>query len=141
MVGEVQGEASTTARPKIAYLSVGAAVVATGAHFTGLYLPVGPELPAPVFFFDKIEHVLGFAVPVLLILWARARWDRHVQVGVSGSFVLAVVTLAAVHAVLSEFIQRVAYRARQGDPIDVLADCVGVALGFGVFAWLNRSAP
>jgi len=40
-----------------------------------------------------------------------------------------VVGIFAAHAVVSELIQHVWYRHRTGDPLDVLADWVGIAAG------------
>jgi hypothetical protein len=52
-----------------------------------------------------------------------------------------VVAIFAAHAVVSEVIQHVWYRYRTGDPLDVLADWVGIAVGFLLFRliFLRRS--
>ena len=48
--------------------------------------------------------------------------------------------LFLAHAVVSEVIQGVAYPSRTGDPLDVLADAIGVMVGVGAFQLLTRGA-
>jgi hypothetical protein len=69
---------------------------------------------------DKVVHVLVFAVPVLLLLLA----------GAPPRIVLAVL---GVHAVASELLQGALLPHRSADPLDALADLVGVALGWGLW--------
>lgn len=110
-------------------------VAALGAVFAvllqlwGLYRVAGPPQPPWFPFADKIEHAVGFAVPVLLILLAIAlrgpmswQWPSMR----TGVFVVAVF---AAHGVVSELVQHQWYRYRTGDPLDVLADWVGIAVG------------
>lgn len=84
-----------------------------------LYLVTGTG-PAPFPHADKVVHVALFAVPTLIAPLAGVRWQ-----------VAAVVM--AVHAPISELIQHVWLPGRTGDPFDVVADLVGVAIA--AFAW------
>jgi VanZ family protein len=121
--------------------AAGSAVVAVSLQLWGLYR-VFPA-PTPLWFrhADKVEHAAGFAVPVFLVLLTV--WLRAATVGRAhrrrGTVLVAGVFLA--HAVLSEIIQHTFYRSRSGDPRDLLADSVGVALGVAGFVLLTRRTP
>ena len=111
------------------HLATLGAVFAVLLQLWGLYRVAGPPQPPWFPFADKIEHAVGFAVPVLLILLAIAlrgpmswQWP-NMRTGV---FVVAVF---AAHGVVSELVQHQWYRYRTGDPLDVLADWVGIAVG------------
>lgn len=124
-------------------MSTGVAVLAllsVLAHLYGLYRPAGPAEPAWFSGEDKVAHLLGFAVPVAAVLTARWLRDRAGQRAVSRSFVLAVVAAFSLHALVSEVLQGSFYRSRHGDPADAVADLVGVALGWAVFARIRGSA-
>ena len=107
----------------------GLAALAVVGHLYGLYRVTGP--PNPPWFpqADKLEHVVGFALPVVLILVAAGlrslsrggRPTRRVRVLVLAGF--------AAHGVVSELVQHAFYTNRAGDPLDVLADWTGTALG------------
>jgi VanZ family protein len=110
-------------------------LVATGAvlavllQLWGLYRVAGPPQPAWFPFADKLQHALGFAVPVLLILLAIALRGPLGWQWASFRVTALVVAVFAMHAVVSELIQHVWYLYRTGDPIDVLADWAGIAVG------------
>lgn len=111
------------------HLAALGAVFAVLLQLWGLYRVAGPPQPPWFPFADKVEHAVGFAVPVLLILLAIAlrgpmswQWP-NMRTGV---FVVAVF---AAHGVVSELVQHQWYRYRTGDPLDVLADWVGIAVG------------
>jgi VanZ family protein len=115
------------------HLTAVAAVGAVLLQLWGLYRVVGPAQPAWFLFPDKLQHTIGFAVPVLLIL---------LTIALRGSFgwhwpaphtTVLVVAIFAVHGVVSEVIQHLWYHHRTGDLFDVLADWVGVALGVLLF--------
>jgi hypothetical protein len=104
-------------------------VLAVALQLWGLYRVAGPP-QQPLFpLADKLEHAVAFALPVTLILLAAAlrrplgwQWPSPVtQAVVVGAF--------AAHAVVSELIQHVWYRHRTGDPLDVVADWIGIAGG------------
>jgi hypothetical protein len=99
------------------------AVLALLVQVVVLYAPSSPD--APLFAgADKVVHVLVFAVPVLLLLLAGA--PAPLVVGALG-----------LHAVVSEVVQWVVLPGRSGDPLDVVADLAGIALGWGLWrlAW------
>lgn len=115
----------------------GLAALAVVAQVYGVYRPTGPPSPAWFPNADKLEHAVGFGLPVALLLTAltlRAR-DRGRSLG--RMVPVVVIAIFVAHAVLSEIIQHFFYRYRTGDPLDALADAVGVALGAGVY-WLVR---
>jgi len=89
---------------------------------------VSSHRPASVSWFpnsDKIEHAVGFGLPVFLILLAL-RWYGRCTPGRE----YVVVGIFAVHAVVSELIQHWFYASRSGDPRDALADWIGITLGW-----------
>lgn len=104
-------------------------VLALLGHAWVLYDPSPGE---PVISFplaDKVVHVLVFAVPLVLAAWAGLRW-RLLLVGL------------AVHAPLSEAVQARLLEHRSGDPMDVLADLVGVGVAAALVVWRSsRSEP
>lgn len=85
-----------------------------------------PDVPgaAPFPHADKVIHTVVFAVPVLLAVLARVR--LAVAAGVS-----------AVHAPVSEMVQATWVPGRSGDPLDALADLVGVGVAVLV-VWVVR---
>jgi len=99
-------------------------IVAVVVQCIGLYGPPGPPA-APGLPVDKVEHLLGFAVPVGLFVAARVNpwW---------------VLGLAVGQAVTSEVVQGLLLPDRSGDPLDLLADLVGIALGWAVPTVLVR---
>ena len=110
------------------HLAAAAALLAVSLQLWGLYRIAGPPRPAWFPYADKLEHAVGFALPVLLILLTVTlrgvgrQWPRrHTVALIVGAF--------AAHAVASEMIQHLWYRYRTGDPLDVLADWVGIAVG------------
>ncbi|HIT74556.1 MAG TPA: VanZ family protein [Candidatus Avipropionibacterium avicola] len=92
----------------------------------GLYGPPGPpsDSTLPI---DKIAHLGGFAVPVALFVGAR------VSIG-------WVCGLAVVQAVASELVQWRFLPQRSGDPLDLLADLLGIGIGVLVGLLLRRMA-
>jgi len=90
-------------------------VLAVLGQLVVLYLPSDPG-PLPFPQADKGVHLTVFLLPALLGLLAGLppRW---------------VVGALAVHAVLSEVVQGLLLPDRSGDPLDTLADLVGVGLG------------
>lgn len=116
---------------------VAAALLAVAIHLYGLYRVTGPPQLSWFPNADKLEHAVGFALPVLLVLLALDRYGRR-----SAGWQWLVVGLFAAHAVVSELIQHWFYVDRTGDPLDALADLVGVTggwLGYRLVA--RRAAP
>ena len=107
-----------------------AALLATALQLYGLYRVTGPSAPLWFPHLDKVEHASGFALPMVLAVLALGL--RAGPAAYSGRRVLALlVSASAAHAVVSELVQHTFYRHRTGDPADVLADWVGVAVGAG----------
>lgn len=103
-----------------------ASVVAVAAQLYGLYRPGGPPQPEWFPAADKLAHLLGFAIPVLLVLCALTWYGGRRSAGL-------VLGLFALHGVVSEIVQARLYANRSGDVFDVLADGLGIALGAGAF--------
>jgi VanZ family protein len=102
-------------------------------HLWGLYRVTGP--PSPPWFpnADKLEHLVGFGLPLLLVLltlWLRARSRGR---ALPGRVVAVVVAAFALHGVVSELVQHFFYSGRTGDPFDTVADWAGVLLGLLAF--------
>jgi VanZ family protein len=111
------------------HLAAAGAVLAVLLQLWGLYRVTGPSQLPWFPHVDKLQHAVGFALPVMLILLAAAlrrppgwQWPSSVMKAV-------VVAIFAAHAVVSEVIQHVWYLYRTGDPLDVVADWVGIAVG------------
>jgi VanZ family protein len=89
-----------------------------------LYVPSGSDT-VTVPHADKLVHAAVFALPALLGVLARVRpW--------------LVGAVLAVHAPVSEVVQHFWIPGRSGDPWDVVADLVGVALGLLLGSVLMR---
>ena len=110
------------------HLAAAAALLAVALQLWGLYRVAGPPQPGWFPNADKAEHVLGFALPVLLVLLTLALRGVDWQSPSLPTSAL-VAGIFAVHAVLSEVIQHLWYRHRTGDPADVVADWAGIAVG------------
>lgn len=97
------------------------------AHAYALYAPGSPEpglfdlLPDGA---DKVVHVVLFAVPAFLARLSVRRWWP--------------VVLLAVHAPISELIQWRFIPYRSGDPTDLAADLLGIAVGVGAAELVRR---
>ncbi|HEX8488153.1 MAG TPA: VanZ family protein [Propionibacteriaceae bacterium] len=130
-----------TADRRLGPLLVALAALAVLAQLYGLYRSSGPQTLSWFPQADKLAHLVLFAVPVGLILLARgvrtngaSRWAPH-------RFTASVVVLFLLHAVVSELIQHTFYATRTGDPLDVLADWLGVAVGVALARLLGRPRP
>jgi VanZ family protein len=83
-----------------------------------LYVPAVPGGDPPAYA-DKVVH---------LAVFAAGAWTGHrARIG---SYALGVALVA--HAVASELLQMTLLPGRSGDPLDVLADVVGVVVGLVV---------
>jgi VanZ family protein len=95
---------------------------------------------------DKVQHLVGFAVPVALVLVAGSQsrasrldpWRASHAGVIPARFLGAVLALFAVQAVASELVQAAFLPARAGDVWDVVADLLGIAVGWGLFATVRR---
>jgi len=125
------------------HLAAATALFAVSLQMWGLYRVSGPPQPAWFPYADKLDHAVGFAFPVLLILLTVTM--RGVDWQWPGPRISAlIVGVFAAHAVVSEVIQHLWYRYRTGDPSDVMADWAGIAVGVLVFRMIvqrrSRSA-
>jgi cytochrome b561 len=111
------------------HLIAGAAAIAVLFQLRGLYRVIGPPQPPWFPHADKVAHMMGFALPVMLILLAAALRRPLGSQWPSPRVSALVVGVFGAHAVVSELIQHVWYRYRTGDPLDVIADWIGVAAG------------
>lgn len=93
-----------------------------------LYVP-GPSDTVAIPHADKLVHAAVFALPAAVGVVARLRpW-------------LVGLVLAA-HAPVSELVQHLWVTGRSGEPWDVVADWVGIALGLGLGALVaSRRLP
>jgi VanZ family protein len=98
---------------------------AVAVQLVVLYAPSPPSV-SPFPGSDKVVHVLVFLVPVAVAL----------LVGLTPRLV---VLLFSAHAVVSEVVQALLLTGRSGDPLDVVADLAGVALGVVVWRVVVRS--
>ena len=102
----------------------------------GLYRPMGPPTDPAIPGLDKIGHLTVFALPVFLIL--RSQATTAIPRMSARLFSVLVVIVFAAHAVLSEILQATLYAHRTGDPLDSVADVVGVSLGYLAFRLSRR---
>jgi VanZ family protein len=123
------------------HLAAVAAVFAVLLQLWGLYRALGPPQPSWFPLADKVQHAVGFALPVLLILLTIALRGRFGWQWPGLGTCVLVVAIFAAHAVVSEVIQHVWYRYRTGELLDVVADWLGIAVGVLVFRliYLRRS--
>ncbi len=95
-------------------------------HLLALYLPGSPEPGLELPGADKVVHVLLFGVPV----WLLGRLTGRAWL-VAGIF--------AAHAVVSELIQLWFIPYRSGDPLDLLADLIGIAAALALLTRRGRA--
>ncbi len=125
--------------PTTRFVVTGAALVGLALHLWGLYRDHGPPMFSWLPQTDKLEHLVGFGLPCLLVLVAV-----HVHAAAAGRWpgpraVTLVVGLFLLHAVVSEIVQGEFYTTRSGDPFDALADVVGTFLGLAAYLLLRRT--
>jgi VanZ family protein len=107
-------------------------------HLWGLYRVTGP--PSPPWFpnADKVEHLVGFGLPLLLVLLTLRLRARSRGRALPVRVVVVVVAAFALHGVVSELVQHFFYTGRTGDPFDTAADWAGVLLGLLAFRLVVR---
>lgn len=117
-----------------------AAALGLVLHLWGLYRDQSPPRVSSFPDADKVEHIVGFGLPSLLVLLAL-----HLHAAARGRLlrartVVVVVGLFVAHAGVSEIVQGEAYTTRSGDPLDAVADLAGTALGLLGYLLLRRAA-
>lgn len=101
------------------------AVLWTLIVIAGLSIP-GRDIPhAALFEFDKLLHVGIFVV--FAWLWMRAV-DSITRLRAGGVFAFGV-----IFAIMSEVYQGMLPFERSADPMDALADTIGIVLGIALF--------
>lgn len=115
-----------------------AAALAIGLQTYALYRPSGPPSELAIPGLDKVAHMIIFALPVFLVLLALRQAQGTNPVTDPKRGYRLVLGMFAVHAVVSEVVQGQFYRHRSGDPFDVLADLLGIAVGYGAFMVIQR---
>ena len=114
------------------------AAIAVGVHVYGLYRPSGPPTPVWFPYADKVQHLIGFAVPVCLLVLALRQPGRDRAGSTRSRAVPVVIAIFVLHGLASELAQHYFYTFRTGDPLDVLADWAGVLLGWGMASLVFR---
>jgi asparagine N-glycosylation enzyme membrane subunit Stt3 len=125
MARQVPADRGAAAWPVVA-VAAGLVVL---AQLVGLYLPRPPDSTAWFPGADKLGHALAFALPVVLVPWADTLRRRAAGRPPRARVLVLVVWVSVAHAVVSELVQYAAYSDRVGDPLDVLADLSGIAIG------------
>jgi hypothetical protein len=92
--------------------------VTVAVQLVVLYAPQAPATPSTPGI-DKVVHAAVFGA----VAWAAVRC------GFPARWVAAVLV---AHAALSEVVQHLLLAQRSGDPLDALADTIGVALGLAL---------
>lgn len=96
-------------------------------QLVALYLPGSPEPSSfPIPEADKAVHFLLFAVPTFLAALLPGR--------------ALLVSLIVIHAPLSELIQLEFVPFRSGDWVDLLADLIGITVGYLFGRGVSRAA-
>ncbi len=107
--------ARTGSRPRVRHTWAAVLMGLVLIQLCALYWPRVDVAGGPAWA-DKAVHATLFALPTLAAGLTFRRW-------------LLPVTLLGLHAPVSEVLQHLFLPHRSGDPLDVLADLVGVALG------------
>jgi VanZ family protein len=122
------GETRTRRRGRtLSLVAWTAFALACAINLYGLY---APSQPGPVLFpgVDKVFHLGSFALLMATGMLAGIRARR-----------LAVVL--ALHAISSEVVQHLLLPGRSGDPVDAVADLLGVAAGWAAVSAVTRRRP
>jgi hypothetical protein len=101
--------------------------VTVAVQLVVLYAPQAPATPSTPGI-DKVVHAAVFGA----VAWAAVRC------GIPARWVAAVLV---AHAALSEVAQHLLLAQRSGDPLDALADTVGVVLGLALGRQSLRRRP
>ena len=106
-----------------------------------LYGPSGPVLASWFPAADKVQHAIGFALPMLLVLLTLHTYAVRAGRRLRPIWPAVVAGVLAVNAMLSEVVQARPQSGRTGDPVDAVADLIGIALGWLVFLGLRDRLP
>jgi hypothetical protein len=117
-----------------------AAVAAVVAQQIGLYGPSGPVQPSWFPSADKLQHTIGFALPMFLVLLTSQIYAARAGRLLRPLAVAAISGVFAANAVISELVQARPGSGRSGDPVDAVADLIGIGLGWLAFRLAARRA-
>lgn len=108
------------------------------AQQIGLYGPTGPVQPAWFPSADKLQHALGFALPMFLVLTTSEIYAARAGRALRPLAVAAIGGVFALNAVVSEVVQARPGSGRRGDPLDAVADLVGLVVGWLAYRLVRR---
>jgi len=107
-----------------------ASLAAVLAQQIGLYGPSGPLQPSWFPSADKVQHAIGFALPMFLVLLTSQIYAARAGRTLRSLEVAAIAGVFGVNAVVSELVQARPGSGRTGDPADAVADLIGIGLGW-----------
>ena len=113
--------------PRLLLLASLAAVL---AQQIGLYGRSGPLQPSWFPSADKVQHAIGFALPMFLVLLTSQIYAARAGRTLRSLEVAAIAGVFGVNAVVSELVQARPGSGRTGDPADAVADLIGIGLGW-----------
>ena len=113
-----------------------ATAAAVVAQQIGLYGPSGPVQPSWFPSADKLQHALGFALPMFLMLLTSQIYAARAGRTLRSLWVAAIAGVFALNAVVSELVQARPGSGRSGEVADVIADLIGIGLGWVAFRLL-----
>ena len=114
-----------------------ATVAALVAQQIGLYGPSGPVETSWFPSADKVQHAIGFALPMFLVLLTSQIYAARAGRTLRSLWVAAIAGAFALNAVVSELVQARPGSGRDGDVADAIADLVGIGLGWVGFRLLT----
>lgn len=115
-----------------------ASAAAVVAQQVGLYGPTGPVQLTWFLGADKLQHTIGFALPMFLVLLTSQIYAARAGRTLRSLWVAATAGVFAVNAVVSELVQSRPGSGRYGDPVDTIADLIGIGLGWLAFRLLTN---
>lgn len=116
-------------------------VAAVIAQQIGLYGSSGPVRPDWFPAADKVQHALGFALPMFLLLMTVQSYAGRAGRALRPAWVAVPAAVFAINAVASEVVQGRPGTGRSGDPLDALADLVGIGIGWLAYRWCQGWLP
>jgi len=108
------------------------------AQQVGLYGSTGPVQPEWFPAADKLQHALGFALPMFSVLMTLDEYAARSGRTLRPAWFAVVGGLFAVNAVVSELYQARPSSGRNGDAFDTLADLTGIAVGGLAYVVVRR---
>ena len=113
-----------------------ASAAAVVVQQVGLYGPTGPVQLTWFLGADKLQHTIGFALPMFLVLLTSQIYAARAGRTLRSLWVAAIAGVFALNAVVSELVQARPGSGRSGDVVDAIADVIGIVLGWVAFRLL-----